>query len=117
MFASANPQVERGRNISPQFVLGRRRNASMVSSALAREHHRSVTQPDSVIAALVVTCITAIAVAAYLGVVGTGSFSVESALFGLGFIELILALGLTYVLFTLHSALARNETSERPYGM
>jgi len=76
-----------------------------------------MTQPFSIIAALVVTCITAIAVVAYLGVAGAGSFSVESDLFRLGFIELILAVGLTYVLSTLHSALARNETSERPYGM
>lgn len=99
-----------------QFGLGRWRNGGMEGYAWAREH-KSVTQPYSIIAALVAACIAAIAVAAYLGAVGMDAFAIESALFGLGFTELILAVGLTYVLFALHSALARNETSERPYGM
>ncbi len=88
-----------------------------MDTVYTREQQHAPVHHYTMVAALIMAAMVVVVVAAYFGVAGMGWFTVGSALFGLSLVVLILAVGLSYVLFTLHAALERNKTSDRPYGM
>ncbi len=88
-----------------------------MENVYTRQEHEAPVHHYTMVAGLIIAAMVVVAVAAYFGVAGMGWFTVGSALFGLAVVVLLLAIGLSYVLFTLHAALERNKTEERPYGM